>query len=188
MRVAFALFLTLLASTTAGDPAVAPVPHVDLDKYVGRWFEIARYPNRFQTSCAGDVIVQYTRMEDGRIRVVNRCRRADGSINEASGVARPAGSDRSGARLEVRFAPAFLSFLPAVWGDYWIIGLAADYSWAVVGEPSRKYLWVLARTPEVTSRTYEEAVDVVRAQGYDPARLVPTPQAGGGSGQAAPAP
>jgi len=186
MPVAVALFLTLLPSAAAGP--VSPVPHVDLDKYAGRWFEIARYPNRFQTSCAGDVIVQYTRMEDGRIRVVNTCRRADGSITEASGVARPAGGDTSGARLEVRFAPAFLSFLPAVWGDYWIIGLAPDYSWAVVGEPSRKYLWVLARTPEVSSRTYQEAIDVVRAQGYDPAHLVPTPQAEGGSGPAAAAP
>ena len=111
---------------------VRTVPFVDLDRYAGDWFEIARFPNRFQRQCVGDVRASYARRPDGRLDVVNRCRTADGQT-EARGVARIV-DERTFARLKVRFAPAWLSWLPLVWGDYWIIGLAADYSWAVVGD------------------------------------------------------
>ena len=130
-----------LPPVTARAQTAAPVrtvPIVDLDRYAGDWFEIARFPNRFQRQCVGDVRASYTRRSDGRIDVVNRCRTADGQT-EARGVARIV-DERTFARLKVRFAPAWLSWLPAVWGDYWIIGLAADYSWAVVGDPGREVL------------------------------------------------
>ena len=110
---------------------VRTVPFVDLDRYAGDWFEIARFPNRFQRQCVGDVRASYARRADGRIDVVNRCRTDDGRT-EARGIARVV-DERTFARLKVRFAPAWLSLLPFVWGDYWIIGLAEDYSWAVVG-------------------------------------------------------
>ena len=97
-------------------------------------FEIARFPNRFQRRCVGDVRARYVRRSDGRIDVINRCRATDGTVTEARGIARVV-DERTSAKLKVRFAPAVLSFLPMVWGDYWIIGLAADYSWAVVGSP-----------------------------------------------------
>jgi apolipoprotein D and lipocalin family protein len=155
---------------------VQTVPRVDLDRYYGSWFEIARYPNRFQKSCASDVVAEYAPRPDGRIQVVNRCRRADGTTSQASGVARLATRDGSNARLEVRFAPAFLSFIPAVWGDYWIIGLADDYSYAVVGDPGRSYLWILSRTPELAGPVYSRLLDLVRSQGFDPSRLVRTKQ------------
>ena len=141
------LFASLLMATTAQGPAtVRTVPAVDLDRYAGDWFEIARYPNRFQRACAGEVRASYARRPDGRIDVVNRCASADGSIIEARGIARVVDTETR-AKLKVRFAPAVLSFLPFVWGDYWIIGLGDDYTWAVVGTPDRKYLWILARTP-----------------------------------------
>ena len=153
---------------------VRTVPFVDLGRYVGDWFEIARYPNRFQRSCLGDVRASYARRTDGRIDVVNRCRTADGAI-EAHGVARIV-DDRTFARLKVRFAPSWLSFIPAVWGDYWIIGLADDYSWAVVGSPDREYLWILARTPRLDAPAMAAARGAARGNGFDLERLRPTEQ------------
>ena len=152
---------------------VQTVPRVDLDRYLGEWHEIARYPNRFQKACASDVVATYSKRDDGRIRVVNRCKTSDGSVKEAEGVARVVDPATS-AKLKVRFAPAALSFLPFVWGDYWIIGLAADYKWAVVGSPDRDYLWILARSPQLDAASYDAALAAARAQGFDTSRLVPT--------------
>jgi lipocalin/uncharacterized protein YbjT (DUF2867 family)/ligand-binding SRPBCC domain-containing protein len=172
-----------LVAATALQPAVAQaqtpppvrtVPFVDLDRYAGDWFEIARVPNRFQRACVGDVRATYARRADGRLDVVNRCRTAEGET-EARGVARIV-DERAFAKLKVRFAPAWLSWLPMVWGDYWIIGLAPDYSWAVVGEPGRKYLWILARAPQLDDESIAAAREAARASGYDVERLVLTPR------------
>jgi len=148
------------------------VEAVDLARYAGVYYEIARFPNRFQKQCAGDVTATYTNLPDGDVRVVNRCRRADGSMDEARGVVRQAGKDASNAKLEVRFAPAWLSFLPQVWGDYWILAVGPDYSYAVVGSPSREYLWILSRVQQMTELAYRQAVEAARANGYDVSRLV----------------
>ena len=173
---AFGLAVGIAGAALAEDAAVRSVPSVDLTRYAGRWFEIARYPNRFQKVCVGDVTADYERRPDTRIRVVNRCRTRDGSTTEAAGVARLATPGGSTARLKVRFAPAFLSFIPAVWGDYWVLGLDADYRWAVVGDPSRDYLWILSRTAVLAPALRQQAFDVVVANGFDPERLVATPQ------------
>jgi apolipoprotein D and lipocalin family protein len=165
---------------TASAQALAPVrtvAAVDLDRYAGDWFEIARFPNRFQRQCTGDVRASYVRRPDGRVDVVNRCRTADGET-EARGVARIV-DEQTAAKLKVRFAPAWLSWLPAVWGDYWIIGLATDYSWAVVGDPGRDYLWILARAPHLDDESLAAAHRAARDNGFDVERLMPTPQAGG---------
>ena len=158
---------------------VRTVESVDLERYAGDWYEVARFPNRFQRDCAGDVQASYARRPDGRIDVVNRCRDAEGGTIEARGVARVVDA-RTSAKLKVRFAPAWLSLLPFVWGDYWILGLADDYSWAVVGSPDRDYLWILARRPEIDAGGYAAAVDVARANGFYVDRLVKTSQAAGG--------
>jgi apolipoprotein D and lipocalin family protein len=162
---------------TAQDTAVKTVPSVDLTRYAGTWFEIARFPNRFQDHCVGDVRATYTRRSDRRIDVLNRCRAGDGRVDEAKGVARVVDTT-SNARLEVRFAPGFLSWLPMVWGDYWIIGLGDDYGWATVGSPDRDYLWILSRTPELPAVEYERAVAAARDNGFDVRRLVRTQQTG----------
>ena len=158
---------------------VRTVSLVDLDRYAGDWFEIARFPNRFQRQCLGDVRASYARRPDRRLDVVNRCRTADGQT-EAHGVARIVDT-QTFARLKVRFAPGWLSWLPMVWGDYWIIGLAPDYSWAVVGDPDRNYLWILARTPHLNDASVAAARAAAGDNGFDIGRLVPTPQSGGGS-------
>ena len=155
---------------------VEVVPSIDLQRYVGTWHEIARFPNTFQRKCAGDVTATYTLLEDGTIKVVNRCRGADGETTEAVGKVRRMSDDEPNSKLEVRFAPAILSFLPFVWGNYWVIDLAADYSYAVVGEPSREYLWILARTPSLDAATYAGILERITRQGYDTSRLIHTPR------------
>jgi apolipoprotein D and lipocalin family protein len=155
---------------------VQTVDKVDLSRYVGEWFEIARFPNRFQRQCTGDVRAVYTARQDGRLDVVNRCRTDEG-VTEARGVARVV-DPQSAAKLKVRFAPAILSFLPAVWGDYWVLGLAPDYSWATVGSPDRKYLWILARTSAIGADAYAAALQAARSNGFDVAQLARTAQAG----------
>jgi apolipoprotein D and lipocalin family protein len=171
-----AIAATVAAGSSAqSPPPVRPVATVDLDRYLGRWYEIARFPNRFQKKCTGNVVVYYSKRDDGRIGVRNTCGTTDGAI-EANGVARRADEDGPSSILEVRFAPAILSFIPAVWGDYWILGLAPDYSTAVVGSPDREYLWFLARTPEVDQATWARMVEDARSQGFDVDRLARTKQ------------
>lgn len=131
----------------AGEP-LELVESVDLERYQGLWYEIARLPNSFQDHCRGGVTAHYTLRDDGRVDVVNSCRTEDGRADSAAGVARRPDPSRSAA-FEVRFAPSWLSWLPAVWGDYQIMALSEGYWWAMVGSPSRKYLWILAREPEL---------------------------------------
>jgi apolipoprotein D and lipocalin family protein len=184
MKVLTIAFIALLAAASqqGSGREVATVPSVDLDRYVGQWYEVARFPNSFQDDCVGDVRATYVRRADGRIDVVNECREDDGSTNVARGIARVA-DEQTRAKLEVRFAPAFLSFLPWVWGDYWIIGLANDYSWATVGSPDRKYLWILSRAPQLDGEAYDAAVQRAAANGFATSKLVRTPQGVAESGR-----
>jgi len=164
-----------MLSLAADSGPVRSVPELDLSRYAGKWYEIARYPNRFQKQCAGEVTAEYVLQPDGRIIVINQCRKGDGSVDRAEGVARKASPSGPDSQLKVRFAPAFLSFIPAVWGDYWVVGLASDYSYAVVGDPSRNYLWILSRTPSLGADAYQQAVGAAVASGFDASRLVRTP-------------
>ena len=179
LAVAAPLVPPASAGDTPAPPGAAraePVARVDLERYAGRWYEIARYPNRFQAKCACCVSATYTLREGGRMSVVNECRTRDGALSRAEGVARRAEADGPTSRLKVRFAPAFLSFLSAVWGDYWVLDLPEDYSHALVGSPDHAYLWVLAREPSLSDETYARILAVAARQGFDPARLVRTPQ------------
>ena len=181
MNIFFLSALTLLSATRVnaqGHSAqeLTVVPDVDFNRYTGLWYEIARLPNGFQRQCIEDVTATYSALDDGSIKVVNRCRKENGEIDEAEGKAKHAGDDTSNAKLKVRFAPAILSFLPFVWGDYWIIDLASDYSYAVVGEPTRTYLWVLSRTPVMDEAKLNTILDNAKEKGYDLTGLIRTRQ------------
>ena len=161
---------SLLASSTP----LAVVPSVDYARYAGTWFEIARLPNRFQAMCAGDVTATYVQRPDGRIGVTNRCRESSGRLREAAGVARRVDGEPSSV-LKVRFAPAILSFLPMVWGDYQVLALGPEYDYAMVGSPDRSYLWVLSRTPTIDPEVYRKLLADAESQEFNVAALVKTP-------------
>lgn len=151
------------------------VQSVDLKRYAGVWYEIARYPNKFQKQCVGNTTAEYILEDENELKVINRCLKKNGKTDSATGEARVK-DKTTNAKLEVRFAPKFLSFLPFVWGDYWIIDLGKDYRYSVVGSPDRKYLWILSRTPELDETIYQNILQTVKEKGFDPNRLVKTPQ------------
>lgn len=170
-RLLLLALLTLGAcATTPARPPVATVPQVDLARYAGTWFEIARIPNRFQDSARGctHTTATYTPRPDGSIGVVNRCRGTDGTARLAEGHANVV-PDSGNAKLRVSFFWPF-------YGDYWVIGLDPSYRWAVVGAPGRDYLWVLARRPDLAPGDYAEAIITAAMQGFEVSRLRPTPQ------------
>ncbi len=177
LLVAFGLWVAWMCAPTGGEQAteLKVVPSIDVQKYSGRWFEIARLPNRFQSDCAGDVVATYT-LDGNEFIVVNRCRKVNGEMIESTGRARRSSDDAPNSKLEVRFAPAFLSFLPFVWGKYWIIDLAPDYSYAVIGEPKREFLWILARTRTLPETTLHDILERITGQGYDIKNLIYTKQ------------
>ena len=167
----FALLIAAAAAVSAAEPLDTVGP-IDLARYAGQWYEVAKYPNRFQQQCVSDTTATYAQRDDGNIAVTNRCRTRDGA-DEARGVARRV--DARADRLEVSFLPAALRWLPSGWGAYWVSELAPDYRYAVVGEPSRQYLWVLARTPSLTPDDRRGIEARLPRHGYDPARLVDSP-------------
>ncbi|MCC6397438.1 MAG: lipocalin family protein [Bacteroidetes bacterium] len=175
--IAFVMSATIVSAQESGVPPLTVVPEVDLNRYMGTWYEIARLPNSFQGKCVSDVTATYALLDDGDIRVVNRCQKDDGQMSEAEGLARLASKEGPNTKLKVRFAPAWLSFLPFVWGDYWIIALAADYSYVAIGEPDREYLWILARTPVMDEAVLNQVLEQVRQKGYDLTNLMRTTNA-----------
>lgn len=169
------LLLTLAAAQDTSRVLVRSVEGVDLARYAGRWHEVARFPNRFQDRCVAETTADYELLSSGQIRVVNTCRQADGKLTRAEGRAKLARRDGPASQLKVRFAPKILSFLSMVWGNYWILDLTEDYGAALVGDPSREYLWVLSRTPELDEQVYRRLVATAEAQGFDLARLTRSP-------------
>lgn len=164
----------LVAAATAysfaksGSSDLATVPSVELNRYVGKWYEISRYPNRFQKQCVADTTAEYALRPDGKVSVLNSCRKTDGELSQARASARVV-DKQSNAKLKVTFFWPFS-------GDYWIIGLDPEYRWVVVGEPSRRFLWILSRKPHMSDADYNRALAVVREKGYDPGRLQMTLQ------------
>jgi apolipoprotein D and lipocalin family protein len=182
LRKLFTLVLILTVTpvlTRADKPqALEVVPSVDLSRYAGKWYEIARLPNRFQNKCAGEVTADYSLLEGGQLKVVNQCVQKNGQTARAEGIARLADERGPNSKLEVRFAPSWLAWLPMVWGDYWIIDLAPDYGYSVVGAPDRKYLWILSRAPQMDEASYQRIVNQAAAKGFDVSRLIKTRQSG----------
>lgn len=174
----FALSATFSPGAAAQNKTAAPletIPSVDLKRYAGKWFEIARYPNKFQKQCVGNTTATYNFQPGENIEVVNQCVKKDGTIIDAKGKGRLADKTNN-AKLEVRFAPGFLSFLPNVWGDYWIIDLDDQYNYAAVGDPKREYFWILSRQPEMNDATYQNILRRAEAKGFNPGKVVKTPQ------------
>lgn len=177
--------LVPVAAQAAPLPALTAVPSVDLNRYQGLWYQIALYPNTFQKQCVSNTTAEYKPLANGQIEVTNQCKTSDGSTSKIVGAARikppkvfgvPVGKGTVNSKLEVRFAPAFLSWINAVWAPYWVIQLADDYRYAVIGEPNRKFLWILSRTPTLDPQDRAIINGLLQQQGYDPTKLQEEPQ------------
>lgn len=163
-----AVFAAALLGTGCGHTH-APLPTVaavDLERYAGRWYEIALLPNRFQAQCVSDTRATYARDGD-RISVLNECRTADGGFTHAKGIAKVV-EGSGNAQLRVSFFRPF-------YGDYWILALDPDYRWALVGEPGRQYAWILARHPQLEVATREALLARAAELGFDRDAFVTTP-------------
>ncbi len=162
MAMAASLFsLGACVSGPVGNPhPPEPGKTVALDRYLGRWYEFARYDMMFERGCEG-VTADYSLRPDGQIRVLNSCHKGapDGRLTTAEGRAKKVG-DTLGAKLKVSFFGPF-------YADYWVLDRADDYSWAIVGEPTGRYLWILTRSPTLTPEARELVLGKVRAMGYD---------------------
>lgn len=166
--IGLAACATVISRHQVGNRLVPePKKRVDLQLYLGRWFEIARYEQSFQKGCEG-VTADYALRTDGSIDVVNRCRKPDGKLSEARGRAKIVDS-ASNAKLKVSFFGPF-------YGDYWVLDHDDDYRWAIVGEPSGRYLWILNREPVPPQAEVDILVNRARALGYDTSMLLRTRQ------------
>jgi apolipoprotein D and lipocalin family protein len=139
---------------------------VDLSRYAGRWYEIARLPNRFEKKCADSVTATYTLRSDGKVDVVNRCRKANGEYTTAKGKAKIV-DKKTNAKLKVTFFWPF-------YGDYWILDLGPNYEYAVVGAPNRDYLWILSRTPQLDEELYQRLLREMATRGFATDRMIRT--------------
>lgn len=160
----------------AGEP-VRSVPQLDLERYLGLWYEIGRLPLRFEEEGARDVTAHYSLGEDGTVRVDNRCLDAKGRPAQALGQAVP-DAEHPG-RLRVSFLPTVLRWIPGTRADYWVLRIDADYQHALVGTPDRKHLWLLAREPRLDSAVEEEMLEEAVRQGYALSGWIRPEQSGG---------
>jgi apolipoprotein D and lipocalin family protein len=168
-----------LAPMVSGNASeVKAVPAVSLDRYQGKWFELAAIPQFFQRKCVRDTFAEYTKLEGGEIRVENNCTGDDSSRIRAEGRARLYDSSET-SKLTVTFLKLFGEYRYWAGGDYWVIELDPNYQWAVVGHPTRRYGWVLSRTPTQPVAVLAEIVGRIKAQGYDACEFIVTPQTGG---------
>ena len=142
------------------------VPYVELEKYLGKWYEIAHLPAKFEEGC-NETTATYTLSKDGRISVLNQCIK-NGKMKQAKGKAKVV-DKKSNAKLKVTFFWPF-------YGDYWIIALGNDYDYAVVGTPNRKYLWILSRTPQMDDKLYSQSMEYAKSKGFDVNKLIKTLQ------------
>jgi apolipoprotein D and lipocalin family protein len=172
LRTACYGFLTtalLVCSVTSHAQALPPVQTIaslDVTRYMGTWFELAKFPNVFQRRCVSNTRAVYTLNVDNTVQVLNRCRIQDGSTIEALGQAKQIGNATSPV-LKVRFAPEWLGWLPLVWGDYWVIDLDDQYQLAAVSDAKREYLWVLSRSPKTDPSQYAALLQRLQQQGFD---------------------
>ena len=158
--------VALLAACTTPTPPLPTVQSVDLARYYGTWYEIARLPNSFQSKCVSDTQAVYRPNGNG-VSVLNQCRTANGTIKQANGLAKVVEGSH-GAQLRVSFFRPFYS-------DYWILDLDPDYRWVLIGEPGRHYAWVLARQPQLEDATLQRLLARANALGFDRQAFVTTP-------------
>lgn len=169
------LIIALMFSTAYAKekPFLETVDYVDVNKYMGTWYEIGKLPNKFQKKCLASKAV-YSLKDNNTVKVTNLCTtHKNGKLKKAKGIAFIADSETN-SKLKVGFAP-FFKYLGWFSGDYYIMDLASDYSYVLVGEPSRKFLWILSRTPELDETIYEDLLNIASERGFDVSKVKKSP-------------
>lgn len=166
----FLVFICCFISPSWANSVLKTVPNVDLPRYMGKWYEIARIPNTFQKSCLREVTANYSLLLDNHVRGMNTCRKANGELFslEVNGQVQ----DKSNAKIVFKITSSWLRWIPMLKADYWIVDLADDYSYAAVATPDGKYLWLLARQPQLDELVYQQLVKRVATQGFAVDKLV----------------
>jgi apolipoprotein D and lipocalin family protein len=176
IRAVFVPVLTLIgvcllsaSPLAAQQGAVTPVSSVDLKRYSGKWFEIARLPTKFQKQCVGNTTTTFNTMtQNGQLQVLNTCLQKSGKIDQLRGEAKVIDASTN-AKMKVSF-PKFSS------DSFWVLDLDPNYQYAVVGNPDREYLWILSRAPQMDDGTYQQILRRLERMGFKPNKLVKTPQ------------
>jgi apolipoprotein D and lipocalin family protein len=161
MRGAAILLTAIFMATARAEPTA--IAALDVDRYLGRWYEIASFPMFFQRMCVSDTTADYSKQGEDKIGVLNRCRKQDGSFAEADGHASVV-PHSGNAKLRVSFFWPFAA-------DYWVFGLGEDYQWALVGNPNHKYLWLLSRSQTINHQDLNTALEIAKEQGFDISKL-----------------
>jgi apolipoprotein D and lipocalin family protein len=177
------------ASAWANRPAAAEdmplraLPQLAVGPYMGRWYQVAYFPNFFQRQCVSDTTATYREIGDGTVEVLNRCRTASGAFDQVIGMARPVagvsgvdGGHLQPARLEVSFLPRWLRWTGVGWGAYWVVDRPDHGRYAIVSEGRREYLWVLSRAPDLSAEDKQAVRARLQALGFDLERLKEHPQ------------
>ncbi len=177
IAIGSAVLLGLGATTMAyaQKESLPTVEKVELDRYLGTWYEVARKPLYFQNKCDRNVTATYTLNENGNIKVDNRCIKKDGTQTTSVGEAFVQNAPYN-TKLKVSFLPEFIRWIPVVRGDYWVLKLDDNYQTVLVGEPKRKYMWVLSRTPQPDQAVVNEYLEYAKSVGYDLSDLIRTKQ------------
>lgn len=171
LAIVFSFLIGIAGPVFSKDPEV--INYLDLNRYTGKWYEIAHLPNIFQARCVGNSTATYRRLPDGMIEVKNECDRADGKTERVIGVAR-IDDKKTQSKLSVSFFEVFGA--RPFWGDYWVLGIGDDYQFSVVGDRSRKYAWVLSRTPTLPDADLKRALAILEKNGYQTNKLTYTKQ------------
>lgn len=166
----FLCLIMLLSAPTWASFTPQTVPKVDLNRYMGKWYEVAKIPNTFQKTCISDITVNYTLLANNHVAGVNTCRKANGELYQLAVDGKV--QDASNAKIVFKITSSWLRFIPMIRADYWIVDLANDYSYAAVATADGKYLWILARQPQLAESVYLQIVQRVAKLGFATDKLV----------------
>ena len=178
MRRLFWVILALTIATFCGLSVSARskklqiIDNLDIKRYAGTWYEIDRLPNWFERNCGCNITATYSLNKDGTINVANQCDKKDGKAEIANGAGKFKDQKSRNGHLKVTFAPSWLRLVPLVWADYCILYLDDDYRFALIGEPGRKYLWILARERKIEHSQFDKMLKIARDQGFDLSPLI----------------
>ncbi len=159
------LFNSVFAAKNDKYTTVIAINNFQIDKYLGKWYEVARLPNYFEKKCNFPITAEYAKQSNGTVSVTNTCLKNNGDINTSVGTAIFADKENIG-QLKVTFAPSFLSWMSFAYGDYWVLDTDYDH-YSLVGDPSKQYLWILSRTPFLPAETTQKLKTKAVSMGYD---------------------